>query len=216
MEEFIKCDLEFEDDELNYFVNSLNTCFNSSRKNFCQVCFVVYKIWNYCKNNYWKAKNNEYYNSYKLLEKFGFDKKAVSRYKSCYEKFMYPPNEQGYACCVVENLQDFSPSKLFELLPLSQDTVFDLVDRQLIKPTMTVKQIREYIKTLKDGSDKAEKVIEDTTINEDDIPMAYDPKQKYEYSYFETKTKTQLLNIVWELQKAYQKLKSNKEKNKNA
>ena len=88
----------------------------------------------------------------------------------------------------------------------------DLATKQIIKPSMTVKQIREYIKTLKDGSDKAEKVIEDTTINEDDIPMAYDPKQEYEYSYFETKTKNQLLNIVWELQKAYQKLKSNKEK----
>ena len=212
MEDFKKCDLEFEDDELNYFVDWLNTQFGCNQKNFCELCFGIYRIWNYCKNNYWKAKNNEYYNSYKLLEKFGFDRKAVSRYKSCYERFVNPPDIQGYACSLIECLQDFSPSKLFELLSLSQDTVLELVKKQLIRPTMTVKQIREYIKTLKDGSDKAENVIEDKTINEDDIPMAYDPKQEYEYSYFENKTKNQLLNIVWELQKAYQKLKLNKEK----
>lgn len=80
---------------------------------------------------------------------------------------------------------------------------------------MTCKQIREYIRTLKDGTDKAEKVVEDTTINEEEIPMAYNPKQEYEYSYFETKTKNQLLNIVWELQKEYQALKLKGER-KNA
>ena len=32
-------------------------------------------------------------------------------------------------------------------------------------------------------------------------------KVEYEYSYFEDKTKNQLLNMIWELQKAYQKLK---------
>ena len=142
-----------------------------------------------------------------MLAKFGFDKKAVNRYKQCYERFVF----QG-ANILYEDYKDFSPSKLFELLVLSSETSDELVKKQFIKPTMTIKQIREYIKTLKDGSDKAEKVIEDTTINEDEIPMAYDPKQEYEYSYFETKTKNQLLNIVWELQKAYQKLKSNKEK----
>ena len=207
MEEFVKSDLEFEDDKLFRLVERLRDVFNDSQDNFSNLCESIYNIWSYCKGNYWKAKDNEYYNSYKLLAKFGFDKKAVSRYKQCYERYVH--KEQGGLHSLYEN---FTPSKLFELLPLSQDTVMELVEKQLITPTMTVKQIREYIKTLKDGTDKAEKVIEDTTINEEDIPMAYDPKQEYEYSYFETKTKNQLLNIVWELQKAYQKLKLNKEK----
>ncbi len=207
MEEFIKSDLDFEDNELHLLMLSLQDCFEDNQINFCQTCKTIYDIWSYCKKSYFKAKNNEYYNSYKLLAKFGFDKKAVNRYKQCYERFVL----QG-ANVLLNDYKDFSPSKLFELLVLSSETSDELVKKQFIKPTMTVKQIREYIKTLKDGSDKAEKVIEDTTINEDDIPMAYDPKQEYEYSYFETKTKNQLLNIVWELQKAYQKLKSNKEK----
>ena len=206
MENFIKCDLEFEDDKLFWLVEHLKECFNKNKDNFNSLCEAIYNIWSYCKNNYWKAKNNEYYNSYKLLAKFGFDKKAVSRYKQSYEKFVADNT-------ISKIVKDFAPSKLFELLPLSQDTIFELVEKQIIVPTMTVKEIREYIKTLKDGTNKPDKVIEDTsTINEEDIPMAYDPKQEYEYSYFESKTKNQLLNIVWELQKAYQKLKSNKEK----
>lgn len=210
MEEFINSDLDFEDNELHLLMLALQDCFEDNQINFCQTCKTIYDIWSYCKKSYFKAKNNEYYNSYKLLAKFGFDKKAVNRYKQCYERFVL----QG-ANVLLNDYKDFSPSKLFELLVLSSETSDELVKKQFIKPTMTVKQIREYIKTLKDGSDKAEKVIEDTTINEDDIPMAYDPKQEYEYSYFETKTKNQLLNIVWELQKAYQKLKSNKEKKQN-
>lgn len=207
MEEFIRSDLEFEDDKLFWLVERLRDVFNNLQDNFSNLCEAIYNIWSYCKGNYWKAKDNEYYNSYKLLAKFGFDKKAVSRYKQCYERYVH--KEQGGLHSLYE---DFTPSKLFELLVLSDETVKSSISNGLIKPTMTVKQIREYIKTLKDGSDKAEKVIEDTTINEEDIPMAYDPKQEYEYSYFETKTKNQLLNIVWELQKAYQKLKLNKEK----
>lgn len=207
MEEFIKSDLEFEDERLSVLILSLKDCFEDSQLNFCQICKTIYEIWSYCKGNYLKAKNNEYYNSYKLLAKFGFDKKAVNRYKNCYLRYVHPQS-----CSLYPIYEDFTCSKLFELLALSEDTVKNSIVNGLVLPTMTVKQIREYIKTLKDGSDKAEKVIEDTSINEDDIPMAYDPKHEYEYSYFETKTKNQLLNIVWELQKAYQKLKSNKEK----
>ena len=210
MEDFKVCDLEFYDMELSILVNSLKHCFDKQQDNFVYLCKDIYRIWSYCKGNYFRAKDNEHYNSYKLLEKFGFNKKAVLRYKQCYEKYVVD-TEQRLALNLVA--RNFSPSKLFEMLPLSQDTFFDCCDKKLLTPDMTVKEIREFVKTLKDGTDKAEKVIEDTTeINEDEIPMAYDPKQEYEYSYFESKTKNQLLNIVWELQKEYQKLKHNKEK----
>ena len=206
MEEFIKSDLEFEDNELYWLVERLRDTFNNSQLNFAKTCECIYNIWKYCKGNYYKAKDNEYYNSYKLLAKFGFDKKAVNRYKNCYERFVHQQS-----CSLYPMYEDFTSSKLFELLVLSEDTAKNSIINGLVLPTMTVKQIREYIKSLKDGTDKAEKVVEDTTeINEEDIPLVYDPKQEYEYSYFESKTKNQLLNIVWELQKAYQKLKGEK------
>ncbi len=217
MENFVYTEngfLDFEDSQLSQMVNCLAHCYNNNQINFAKLCFTIYSIHAYCKNNYWKAKDNEYYNSYKLLAKFGFDKKAVSRYRQSYEKFI-----QG---CVIENVSvkpyfhGFSPSKLFELLPLSYETLETAIDKKVIRPEMTVKEIREYLKTLKEGTDKAETVIEDPVINEEEIPLAYNPVQEYEYSYFESKTKNQLLNIVWELQKAYQKLKGEKKNAKQS
>lgn len=215
MENFINTRIEMKDVTLNNLLIELRNCFDARQDCFAYVCKTIYKIWNYCKNNYWKAKDNEYYNCYKLLAKFGFDKKAVHRYKNCYERFIYDyendnnlPIGADVLCKVriKSELANFTPSKLFELLVLSDDTA-----KELIKPTMNVKEIRQFIKQLKEGPDKASEVIEDTTIDEDEISMAYDPKKEYEYSYFESMTKNQLLNIVWELQKAYQKLKKNKE-----
>lgn len=209
MEEFINAKIEFGDKQLDELCNCLSQCYNVNQFNFARTSFVIYSIWDYCKNNYWLAKDNEWYNANKVLEKFGFDKKAVSRYKQSYEK--YVQGDTFETVTLKSYFNEFSPSKLFELLTLSYDTLENAIDKKLVRPDMTVKQIREYIKSLKDGTDKAEKVIEDTTeINEDDIPLVYDPKQEYEYSYFESKTKNQLLNIVWELQKAYQKLKGEK------
>lgn len=210
MEEFVINELDFEDKELSLLIKDLKQCFYKQQNSFIETCVTIHKIWSYCKGNYYKAKDNEYYNSYKLLAKFGFDKKAVSRYKQCFEKFIV--GDDGHYT-LFPQLYGFTSSKLFELLTLSDETIFNAIDNKLVKPEMTVKQIREFIKSLKDGTDKAEKVVEDTTeINEEDIPLVYDPKQEYEYSYFESKTKNQLLNIVWELQKAYQKLKSKGEK----
>jgi len=92
-------------------------------------------------------------------------------------------------------------------LVLSKETIVSVVTQGFIKPTMTVKQIRDYIKIIKSGNVSSEKVIENFEIDEEEIPPAYNPNNEYEFAYFETKTKNQLLNIVWELQKAYQKLK---------
>lgn len=209
MENFVNVKLEFNDKTLSTLVANLNSTYLNCQSNFVDICIGVYKIWDYCKGNYWKAKDNEYYNSYKLLEKFGFDKKAVSRYKQCYEKYIDGKNDNNY--CLWSLVNNYSPSKLFELLVLSNEDIIELIEQDLLYPTMTVKQIRELIKSFKNGF---EEFNNETTINinEEDIPLAYDPKQEYEYSYFENKTKNQLLNIVWELQKAYQKLKSKGEK----
>lgn len=207
MEEFIKSDLAFEDNELYWLVERLRENFNNLQLNFAKTCECIYNIWKYCKGSYFKARNGEHYNSYTLLAQFGFDKKAVSRYKGCYENFIV--DNETVALSIP--FKDFSPSKLFELLTLSKETAWEFVAKGLIKPTMTVKQIREVIKSVKDGTDKAEKVIEKTTADEtseETIPMAYDPTKHYDFDYFKDLSKQQLINNIWELQKEYERLKS--------
>ena len=197
MQDFTNFNIEFEDNNLTLLCNDLKNCYNDNQKNFARICVTIYNIWSYCKNNYWKAKDDDYYNSYKLLAKFGFDKKAVSRYKQCFERYI-----QGYDVnnvSIKTYFKDFSPSKLYELLVIPYEKLEELIDKHIIYPEMTVKQIRDYIKSLKNGANEE--------INEEEIPEAYNPSKKYDFSYFEIKTKTQLLNMIWELQKAYQKLK---------
>lgn len=197
MQDFTNFNIEFEDNNLTLLCTDLKNCYNDNQKNFAKLCITIYNIWSYCKDNSYKAKNDDYYNSYKLLAKFGFDKKAVSRYKQCFERYI-----QGYDVnnvSVKTYFKDFSPSKLFELLIIPCKKLDELIDKHIIYPEMTVKQIRDYIKSLKNGANEE--------INEEEIPEAYNPSKKYDFSYFETKTKTQLLNMIWELQKEYQKLK---------
>ena len=63
MEEFINSDLDFEDNELHLLMLALQDCFEDNQISFCQTCKTIYDIWSYCKKSYFKAKNNEYYNS---------------------------------------------------------------------------------------------------------------------------------------------------------
>lgn len=206
--------LEFDDTSFNSILKELNSCFNDQQNNFCNISFCVYKISIYFDTHYiGKEKNtNEYYDKNKLLLKFGFDKTAISRLTNCYLRFMTGTtfNEihmKDWFC-------GFSPSKLFELLKLADLTLENAIDNKLITSQMTVKEIREYIKSLADGKDKAEKVLQDVNqdIDENEIPQAYNPKQHYDFDYFQDKTKNQLLNMIWELQKEYEKLKEKTKK----
>ena len=218
MENFRNNDLpEFTSPELQEFVNGLKGVFNKQQNNFAEMCYFVHKIWFYCKNSYVPAKDGNFYNAYLILEKFGFDKRAVSRLVSCYKRFCFTRKTSLLEKEVVlmdDIYVNFSPSKLFELLPLSSDSCFSAIHDGKIKASMTVKEIRQQVKFLIHGGIENEKqpadsVIEDE-INEEEIPMAYDPTKEYDFEYFKEKTKPQLLNIVMALQKEYQKLKNKK------
>lgn len=206
MQNFVKENIEFEDENLNILLKKLKSCYDKQQNNFAKLCHCIVKIHIYFENNYFKAKDNDYYNEKKLFAKFGFNRQAVSRYCQCFERFCcLSSSEENAKCSVIDEFKGFSPSKLFELLPLSNSEVITYIKDGQIRPTMTVKEIRKYIKSL-NGENKEEK----TEINEEEIPDAYDPSKVYEYSYFESKTKNQLLNIVWELQNYIKKTKRSK------
>lgn len=215
MENFIKNEsFEFEDEELTKLINKLNECFRYSQYSFCDTCKTVFQISDWFDKHQWyyKDKNNYWHDKYELFNKFGLDRTAVHRMSNCYKKFMYEPTANLVR--LTSYYEDFSPSKLFELLKLSDDTLCDLIKKEIIKSNMTVKQIRECIKAIEKGENPVNKVLEQIdnsqTEEDEEIPMAYDPKQHYDFDYFENKTKAQLLNIVWELQKEYEKLKEKK------
>ncbi len=207
---YLDNELEFEDKTLQGLISNLKECFEDKQKYFVKLCKTIYNIWSYCKNNYWKAKNNEYYNSYKLLAKFGFSKTAVCRLKNCYERFC---NDRDINIQLKDIFKDFSPSKLYELLPLKEELIYECVNKNIISAKMSKKEIRQIVKDLVNGVpvDKiSNAVVEIEEINEEEIPMVYDPKQNYEFEYFKSKSKNQLLNMIWDLQKEYQESRNKK------
>lgn len=220
MENFKVNDIpEMEDEELQVLIEKLKTQFKTSQSNFALTCYYIYKICAYYKDNkiFLKGKDGDYYNCNTLLAKFGFDKTAVSRLKSCYERFCAIPSlisEENIQ--LLEQYQPYSPSKLFELLPLDDDSLEKCFDMGIIKSDMTVKEIRKTVKSLTQ-SKKVNKVAEaeietPEDIDESEIPMVYDPTKKYDFDYFKSKSKNQLVNMIMSLQEAYMKLKQKKVK----
>lgn len=199
---------EFDDVNLQELINNLKNCYRDNQNNFAKVSFLIYKISNDY-GSYIVSNDNKCYRANELLEKFGFDKTQVTRYKQSFNEFCQGTTLENVH--VKEIYFGFSPSKLFELLKLSYLTREKAIEKEIIRPDMTIKQIRDYIKTLK-NDDAEKKVLSDEELESEDeeIEQAYNPKQYYEFDYFKGKNKSQLINIVWELQKEYQKLLNKK------
>lgn len=208
------------DDRLKALILKLNKVFKKDNNNFAELCFLTYRV-NLLFVEY-KQSGKWLYDKYKnlytfdtIMEGFGFDSSQTSRLLGCYRKFccLSESDLDKATCSIVDEYANFSRSKLVELLPVEDHQLSSDMKNKVIRPDMTVKQIRNYVKNYKElqkqnaklFAPEEEKVEE--TINEEDIPMAYDPTKYYEFSYFESKTKSQLLNMIWDLQKEYKKLK---------
>ena len=213
MENFKINDLpQMVDEDLQQLINELSKQFSQKQLTFANTCYWVNKIVEYYKSKkmYLQDTKGYWYSSTTLLEKFGFDQSTVSKLKSCYERFCFNTLD-GRDIKLIEQYQSYSPSKLYELLPLDDESIGKSFEMGLIKPDMTVKEIRKKVKSLINGEEavKTSKVGIETPddINEEEIPMVYDPTKEYDFEYFKAKTKNQLLNDIWALQTAYQKLR---------
>lgn len=206
--------------ELEKYINSLNKLFKKDNQNFADLLIYVYKVkqlFSSYQANWVYDKNHKQLRFRDIMNGFGLDETQVSRLLACYDKYIYWNPDKQDNDGIIYIFQDFSKSKLFELLPVPNLVIKSDLEKKVISSDMSVAQIRQYVKNYKAQQKANSKLNEDPQEDkpkdiEEEIPMAYDPKKEYEFSYFETKTKSQLLNMIWDLQKEYQKLK--KEKNK--
>lgn len=211
MENFKNYKVEFFDENINDLVNGLNYAYSFSQTSFAHLCFSVRKIIDYFKNNYIRAKDDKYYSSTLLLNAFGFTNSTISKLNRSFDYFCELLTKE--VPIVKDFYRSFSPSKLFELLPLSLLDVESAIEKSIITPDLSVKEIRKIVKQIVNG-DPAVNVSENLMefIDESEIPMAYNPTQVYSIDYFKKQSKNQLINIVLQLQDEFQKLKLNKEK----
>lgn len=202
--------------ELNFLIKKLDNCFKRENENFAETCFVVYrikKLFDDYKQVYVYSNMNVIYNFDMIMTGFGISQSESSKLLSIYDKFccLSCSDLTVAKCSIMEEFKGFSKSKLAELLQVENTQIINDLRNKVLRYDMTVTSIRQYVKNYKTmqksnkNLDKEEEVQEE--IREEDIPEAYDPTKYYEFQYFEEKTKSQLLNIVWDLQKEYQRLK---------
>lgn len=206
--------------ELNTLINRLDKCFKKDSDNFAETCFIVFrikKLFDDYKQVYVYNRKQETYNFDTIMTGFGISKSESSRILSCYDKFccLSCSDLETAKCTIIEEFKGFSKSKLFELLQVDNSQIIEDLQNKVIRFDFSVKSLRDYVKNLQELkrqqaklNQKQEDKIEEE-FNEEDIPPAYNPQQHYDFEYFENKNKAQLLNIVWELQKEYEKLKTN-------
>ncbi len=200
--------------DLTVYIKKLDKCFKKDSDNFAEICFLVFQIHNlFMKNSYgiYLKKNQKMTYSFDtIMNGFGISKSESSRLLSCYEKFITKETDKPM---ILAEFYGFSKTKLFELLQVDNEQLKKDLQNKVLRFDFTIKQIRDYVKNLQtlekqqaklNGNNKEEK----EEIVEEDIPMAYNPQQHYDFEYFQDKNKAQLLNIVWELQREYEKLKT--------
>lgn len=205
--------------ELNSLINKLDNCFKKENDNFAETCFVVYrirKLFDNYKQVYVYLEANQSYNFDTIMTGFGISKSESSRILNVYDKFccLSCSDEKIAKCSIVDEFKGFSKSKLFELLVVDDEQLMQDLRTSVLKSNMSVATIRKYVKNIQELKKQQARLNQQQEKSqeefiEEDIPMAYNPQQHYDFDYFESKSKAQLLNIVWELQKEYEKLKTN-------
>lgn len=162
--------------EVDEIIKKLNQCFENEQQNFCYICYYLFELKkrfdNYDKNYYGryfdKTKNYVFYET--VCQSFGLEDKQIQRYLKIYAKFIEletTEKKDGAVPKLKTAFSGFSKSKLFELLSVSDSQLEKDLKSQRLKDSMSFREIREYVKSLKTGSDKADKVLETNESEED-------------------------------------------------
>ena len=157
MEELDLKMVDVEDQELSQYLKKLTKLFNGQQSNFAELCYTIYKIdcWFddnpdcVCKSKY----DATYYNKKSFFKLLGFSNKQVCRFCNCYQKFM---TLDDVGSKIKEPFVSFAPSKLVELLPISTDKLIEFINNGQLSAEMTIKQIREFFKTIEEKESVSE------------------------------------------------------------
>lgn len=177
--------------------------------------------------NYLKIASIGKENTVKVLNKmFGFSLKHIEYLVKIINKFLRSKNTSDVGQDIQQVLKsanessrygltwefDFCEylgiSKLQELLPLSKEQIQYAFDSKVLTVRSTVKEIREYVRSIKNGGKVDNKVLEEQRteeINEEDIPEVYHPNKFYSKQYFKSLDKDDLVLAIWALQRLHYK-----------
>jgi len=196
-------------------IKSLRKVFAKDQQNFAELCYYTYSLKSLFDGYVYIPCHDKDQNNYdfkSIMRGFGIDETQSSRLCSCFEKYCQKIDNEKPKLLV--EFLDFSKSAMYELLPIPTEQIISDIHSHVLKSEMTIKQVRDYVKNYKTMQKQNEKLNnkkkEKEKVVDEDIPEAYNPKQHYDFKYFEKQSKSQLLNMIWELQKEYERLKKSK------
>jgi len=179
--------------EICRFLNELKDFFDRYNDN-------IYISFNYGKVT---GLNGEY-NFLKFVEEFfNISKRTAYKYLQVYNKFFKGEFSFDIKC----KLAEFDISKLEELLVLDNDIILNALTSGKIKYIMTLKEIRKFV--LKSVGADTNTITEEEMFEE---PEKYIPGKHYEKQYYNSLSKGELVNYIYELQTYCENLKSKKTK----
>ncbi len=97
-------------------------------------------------------------------EYLGLSERTIQKLYQTYERFVIDAVDGADGkktfSWAIPLFSDMSLTKIFELLPCSLEQLRNAYEKEIISANMTQKQLREYVKSLKDGYGQANKVLE--------------------------------------------------------
>lgn len=203
--------------EIMTLLRKINELISKDQENFIELCYYFKKLKEHFES-FDKRQKFMYYNAYenkngrwyyeKIIKEFGLSISTINKMIQVVNRFTEP--ERDVALKIRSVFSGYNKTKLFELLRLSDAQIQKAMEAEKITKDSSVLEIRQYIKSVKNGENTEKDLDEDYDLN--DIPLAFNPNTHYEFNYFDSKTKNQLVNICVEYQKAYFKLKDKKVK----
>lgn len=179
--------------------------FRNTNRNNAELCYRLNEL----KEEYGTLHkvNGHFIEFYEYCERaFGFSKRTVCNYIQVFNKFICAA---GGTARFKSEFEDFNISKLCELLVVSDAQLIRDLKNKNLSASMSKQQIREYVKKLKGGTNAENKVLEEQQSldeQEAELPSAFDPQHEYDFEFYKSKTKGDLIGYCIDLQRTVQKL----------
>ena len=199
-------------DRLQVIYNNFKSSISKYHSSKHSICFYLNQLKEffdsfedkvYISFNYGKVTGlNGEYNFLKFVEEFfNISKSTAYRYLQLFDKFF----KDNFPVYFKDILKEFDISKLVELLVLDNDIIRNALSSGKLKPIMTFKEIRKFV--LNNRGAATDSIIEEEMFEE---PEKYIPGKHYEKQYYNSLSKGELVNYIYELQTYCEELKSKK------
>ena len=183
---------------INELIKNLKTHANllNSPEGFAELVSLITAIKHHFDKEvtYYDPTTQIHYKFGDFMLEFGYDRSQQSRILACHDKYF----QVGQ---ITPIYQGFSKSQLIELLVVPSSVLVVDLQAQRITPTMTIKALRKYANRHKKRNKIELDFGDDNPEADNENLIPYNPKTYYDFTYFESKSKQQLLNMIWQLQK---------------